>query len=350
MLADIQLLREKTPINTLREECLSRLGEYTQSEEYLNGGTPFRQGDCDEDAIFLVSGRLRMQSRDGRVLEIDHKDHTARFALANLKPRLYGAEVISERARLVRVKMEILERCAALEQFTSGKEGSNSLEEHLVSEPWVVNLLRTKEFARLPITTLLQLAERAQSITVKQGQVVIRQGEPGEYFYIIAEGSCKISRLTPVGEIILDQIGPGEPFGESALLSEEPRNATITMLEDGLLKRLSRHDFKRLLADQYIPYSSPKEVRELLRSGAIPIDVRTEEEVTQYRLPNVRNIPLFLIRVRIRSGWFRPENRYVLFCDSGIRSATAAFILNQNQIPAYVAEGGLSRFGGASYS
>jgi rhodanese-related sulfurtransferase len=96
-----------------------------------------------------------------------------------------------------------------------------------------------------------------------------------------------------------------------------------------------------------VPWVDPGEARKLIRDGAIPIDVRTEEEVAQYSIPGVKNIPLFMVRVRLRSGKFSQENKYVVFCDSGIRSATAAFILNQNHIPAYVVRGGLGHYGGA---
>ncbi len=347
----IEKLKSKVPVESLREDCMARLEEHVIASSYAKGDVVFRIGDDDDQAIFLVEGALSLASADGREVGIDAGHPSARFALANLKPRLYEGTVTSDEALIMGLSMGVLERCTAIDQISQdhGPEIQDdfNLDTALLRQPWVVQMLQTKEFILLPIENLIQVIERVEDVPVKAGEVVIEQGAPGEYFYIIAEGRAKITRTTPGGEVKLDEIGPGEPFGESALISDLPRNATVTMLQDGALKRLSRSDFKELLETQYVPWVGPGEARKLVKDGAIPIDVRTEEEVAQYSIPGVKNVPLFMIRVRLRQGRFNPENTYVVFCDSGIRSATAAFILNQNHIPAYVVKGGLGRYGGA---
>jgi CRP-like cAMP-binding protein len=252
----IEKLKNKVPIESLRDDCMARLGEHISTQVHGKGDLVFRVGDDDQEAVYLIEGEITLESEDGRRMEIDHSHDSARFALANLKPRLYTGRVSSDKALVASVSMEVLERCTAIDQI-SKQQGAHvdedlHLDTALMRQPWVVQMLQTKEFILLPIENLIQVIERVEEVSVKAGEVVVKQGEPGRYFYIIAEGKAKITRATPGGEVKLDEIGPGEPFGESALISDQPRNASVTMLEDGLLKRLDRADFKELLETQYV--------------------------------------------------------------------------------------------------
>lgn len=68
----------------------------------------------------------------------------------------------------------------------------------------------------------------------KAGEVIIQQGEAANYYYLIREGRAQVARSEPDA---LAALGPGDSFGEEALLTGERRNATVTLLSDGLLMR-----------------------------------------------------------------------------------------------------------------
>ncbi len=88
------------------------------------------------------------------------------------------------------------------------------------------------------------LARSLQRVRVAAGEVVIRQGEPGETFYLIETGSLDASQRDPVrGNRRLSQMGAGDCFGEIALLRNVPRTATVTAAEDSVLHTLARDDF-----------------------------------------------------------------------------------------------------------
>lgn len=80
------------------------------------------------------------------------------------------------------------------------------------------------------------------------GQVIFARGDPGASLYIVQEGTVKISLASPDGkEFVLAVLGPGEFFGELALLDDEPRSADAVAQEACQLLLLSRDDFTRFL-------------------------------------------------------------------------------------------------------
>lgn len=80
---------------------------------------------------------------------------------------------------------------------------------------------------------------------VVAGQVVIRQGEEGDNFYIVEAGRYAVE--VDGKEVV--QIGPGGSFGELALMYNAPRAATIKALEDGTLYAVDRPTFRRVIID-----------------------------------------------------------------------------------------------------
>jgi MFS family permease len=94
-------------------------------------------------------------------------------------------------------------------------------------------------FAPLPLATIETLALRAVPVPVTAGEPVIRQGDRGDRFYVVAEGEFDVDES---GSWLRRQ-GPGDYFGEIALLRDVPRTAGVTAVSDGLLLALSRDDF-----------------------------------------------------------------------------------------------------------
>lgn len=101
-------------------------------------------------------------------------------------------------------------------------------------------LLRGVPFcAPLPITTVENLVRELVPVEVRAGEAVVSEGEPGDRFYVIAEGHLRVT----VRGVERRVEGPGESFGEIALLRDVPRSATVTALDDGLLFALERGPF-----------------------------------------------------------------------------------------------------------
>jgi Cyclic nucleotide-binding domain len=106
--------------------------------------------------------------------------------------------------------------------------------------PREFGLLRRLElFAAVPIATVETLALRAVPVALAPGDVVIREGEPGDCFYVVADGDLTIDRASSR----CAGAGPGDFFGETALLRSCPRTASVTAKGPVLLLALGREDF-----------------------------------------------------------------------------------------------------------
>src|SRR6185437_511132 len=91
----------------------------------------------------------------------------------------------------------------------------------------VVRLVRRVDvFAELPLTAVERLAAGMTPLAASRGQVLVREGEPGDTYVIVASGEVEVT----VGGEPMDRLGPGAGFGEIALLRQSPRTATVTAL------------------------------------------------------------------------------------------------------------------------
>ena len=88
------------------------------------------------------------------------------------------------------------------------------------------------------------LLSRFVPLSLAAGEVGIRQGEVGERFYVVRSGQVQVERDGQV----LAQLGPGEAFGEIALLLDVPRTATVIAVEPTELLALDAADFRDVLA------------------------------------------------------------------------------------------------------
>jgi putative ABC transport system ATP-binding protein len=99
-------------------------------------------------------------------------------------------------------------------------------------------------FSALTPAALSEVAEHMSARVVEEGTAVVRQGDEGDAFYLVAEGSVRVSaREASGGDVERAVLGPGQFFGEAALLKGEPRNATVTARERSLLYVLAKPEF-----------------------------------------------------------------------------------------------------------
>jgi MFS family permease len=93
----------------------------------------------------------------------------------------------------------------------------------------VMRLVRSVDaFAELPLTAVERLAAGMVPLAAGRGEVLMREGEPGDTFVVVAAGEVEVS----VGGTAMQRLGPGAGFGEIALLRRSPRTATVTALTD----------------------------------------------------------------------------------------------------------------------
>jgi MFS family permease len=116
-------------------------------------------------------------------------------------------------------------------------------------DPARARLLEHPIFAGLPVPRLEAAARALDPVPVTAGQVVVRQGDPADRFYVIAEGSLRVTQAPDGGgtETELRTLGAGDVFGEIGILRRSPRTATVTATTDGALLALDAAEFLELV-------------------------------------------------------------------------------------------------------
>ena len=336
---DKNLLKTLVPVNSLTPENFKELAAKAVIENLPAGAVLFKQGDRDNHSIFLLSGEVTLSSAEtatGR--DVVAGTDEARYALAQLKPRQYTGTAKTP-VTIARVDSALLDRLVTWDQAT----GYEVMEFDGSQDPeWMMRMLRNETFLKLPPSNINALFARFEPVEVKASQVIIRQGDPGDFYYLIKSGKASVSRKTDqTGKVaVVGQVNEGDGFGEEALLSGAPRNATVVMTTNGVLMRLARKDFDELMREPLVKWVTLDQARALAQQGAGLLDVRTEDEFRHGTVKGSQNLPLY--QLRHKAPGLDAKRHYVVFCQSGSRSCAAAFLLTQRGFEVSVLRGGLN--------
>lgn len=111
-------------------------------------------------------------------------------------------------------------------------------------------LLDTPMFEDLDTSELSEMVGVLQVQCMRHGQLVFREGDPGDGWYLVWEGRVEVLRSSELGPTrSIEILGPHASFGETAVIDGLPRTVTARSLGDTMLLRISRREFDRLLAD-----------------------------------------------------------------------------------------------------
>lgn len=340
---ELGLLRSFSPLDGLKSENLHALARKTAMHALSAGRLLFKEGDTDKRTYYVVTGVLELVHEGRPVLVIRGGSPEARNPVAPGNPRRYTARVVSDRLDVVAMDSDMLDMMLTWDQTGSYEvnELRNVGEEGPSSDDWMTNLLQTKAFHRIPPANIQAIFMRMQRVDYRAGEVVIKQGDEGDYFYVVVKGRCAVMRETPLNKegIKLAELGIGDTFGEEALISDAKRNASVTMTVEGTLMRLAKQDFRTLLNEPMLEWVDMDEARTLVAGGARWLDVRLPSEFENYRMEGAVNLPLYFIRLKLKT--LERDTHYIVCCDTGRRSSAGAYILSERGFRASVLKGGL---------
>ena len=194
-----------------------------------------------------------------------------------------------------------------------------------VEKAWRDQIQTSVVFQNLPEGKVAEIPGRMEAVQVEAGEAVIKEGDVGDAFYIIAKGTARVLRNAesdgePIEVATLEQ---GTGFGEEALISKRRRNATIEMVSDGLVMRLRKADFDELLKARELYWLSTVDVVQKLRGGACLLDVRPAAEYQRGYVAKSVSFPLSDLRARAPT--LDTNTYYICCCKNGRLSATAGF-------------------------
>lgn len=329
------------PLGSLSAERLRELAGFCRVESVPRGSDPFRLHGLDGQAVYLVSGELKLSHADGLIEVVVGGCDAALRPLSRDLARCAEVRAITD-VELIRVDEHLLDIMLTWDQLSTQVNGSDVAEStdwRTLSGAFRMEILTSGAFAQLPPSNIDALLRRFERIRLKAGEVVLREGDEGEYYYLIESGRCDVTRNVGGTDLPLAELKGGDAFGEEALVAGGQRNATVTMRTNGVLLRLGKQDFIELLREPLLKRVSRAEAERRVAAGALWLDVRFPVEFRHDRLPGAINIPLNEIRNAI--GPLETDKEYIVYCQSGRRSSAAAFILSQHGYRAAWLEGGL---------
>jgi len=333
------LISQLIPINELSPKLQRQLIESAEIIECKKKRHVFKQGDKDNYSFYLLDGEIDLLANDQLHSTIIAGSVQADYAMAQLQPRQFSAKA-KTKSTLLKIERNIMDQLLVLVNELSAAQPD--VEESSDEDAdWMTKMLESASFSKIPTANMHQLFAALEPLEKKSDEVVVRQGDKGEHYYIIESGSCAVYRKpSPTSpEVKLTELGPGDSFGEEALVSDATRNATVRMLNAGTVMQLSKDDFMRLIKTPILTSVSFEEAAAAHAKGSVWLDVRSENEHAGEAIKGSVNIPLNALRLQIDE--LAQDIKYIVYCDTGGRSATATFLLTERGFDACCLQGGL---------
>jgi CRP-like cAMP-binding protein len=321
-------LRNYCYFHNLSNSALEAIAKKLHIERISAGTEIIREGESADTFYFIKDGAVEVYKKtpSGQTSVLSVLGKGEGFGeMALLTSSLRKATVIAKTDltlyKLFKIDFEEVVRLDSTFSTTLMEKawGYDQFDKIKTLQPFA--LLRPEKMA----TIIAKLVEKRHG----PGENIITQGEKGDFYYIVKSG-----RVAVLKKMLEDEpehvatLGPGEGFGEEALITDSPRSATVRTIDDTVLWALSRTDFERVMKSSFLEEVSPEEIPSEKNSQPDFLDVRMKMEFEEEHIPEAINIPLDELRRRYSELDYSKE--YYVYCLLGVRSATAAFLLTSN--------------------
>ena len=333
------------PLAGLSQERLAELAEVAVVERAPRGSDPIKERAAKPQSLFLLQGEMLLAYEGGGTLVVVGGTADTRQALNRQSRALSRTKAITD-VDLLAVDDDVLDILATWDQVASGGAGSESAmgravrsDARLITGAFSLSNLRSGAFSQLPPAHIDELLKCFERIKTARSDVLVREGDEGDYYFVVESGRFQVERLVGGAKVVLAELKSGDAFGEEALVSEAKRNASVVSLGDGILLRLEKAKFNELLREPLLKRVNFEAAAGRVRAGSLWLDVRYPSEYQYDKLPGAINVPL--AEVRNMFAVLDRSKEYIAYCQSGRRSAAAAFLFAQRGFKVWVLEGGL---------
>lgn len=327
---DVQLIKQLIPFNQMSDGDLTAILDQAKIAKLPQGKMIFKRNEQDDRVYWLLAGSVDLLDENFEAKNRKAGEDVTRNPIDNNSPHRLTA-VTTEESRILACDR------GTMAIHMGGGPASTVVEEDEEGIDWMSTLLSSPLFEFVPPNNIQELFSKFEEVKYEAGAEVITQGEQGDYFYVIQAGRAKVERTAGDKKAVLAELKPGDNFGQDALVSDTPRNATVTMTSNGTLMRLSEPDFQSLIMSPVIETVSMDDAMEMVKQGdpkTYIIDVRTPAEHEEDKITGSLNIPLLLLRKNLRK--LKEDAVYVCMCDGGKRAQLGAYQLNEEGYSAYV--------------
>ncbi len=333
---DIDRLRGLVPLNTLSEEAFERLLKSLKVEKLGKDEMIFQEGGTLNHYVYLMAGKVALMAGEKQLTAISAEEEEARLALAHHLPRKVGAKTLTA-ATVARFDGALLNELMSTHQERDYEVSDYQSDD---SGDWMDRLLSSGIFQQMSPANLQGVLMRMETMQYAEGDVIIQQGDSGDYYYVVKQGRCAVILNDEGSPKKVAELTPGQGFGEEALLSGHPRASTVSMLTAGEVMRLGKDDFVRLIARPLSRRLRYDQAAKAVEAGAVWLDGQEAEQHAKVNLQGSINLPFSSLRVRDID--LARDHHYIAYTDDGHDCSTAAFLLAEAGFTVSVLEGGLA--------
>jgi len=245
MASSVDLLRKSTVFGLLPDAELVRVATSMRLERYAAGERIIGEGDRGDTAFLIAGGEAGVVTRDLIGEEVTLRvfksgEVFGEVALVEDAPRTATVRALTD------VDVLVLDRATFIALEKDNPAFSQAIRQHVDLLSIDRFLKKASPFARVPADVIHRVAQQLVSVPVKAGEVVVREGDEADRFYVIRSGTFSV---TEKGREVA-KLSSGEVFGEIALLTGGLRIATVTAIDPGEVLALSKADFDAVVKQQ----------------------------------------------------------------------------------------------------
>ncbi len=328
---DSKQLQGFIPFDYLTAPCIEDLASQCREHFLEKGKILFKRGNEDNECHFLINGDIDLADENFNITKIASGSEDNYLALDNSSHIHRTSAITTSECKFYSINRDYLDLVTTWSQLSEELEEQDPDFDDPEALDWMDALLNSPLFTRIPPANIQKLLVRFKERNVIIGEVIVKEEEKGEEFYVIKNGRAIVTQGDGHKEKTLAAIQTGDCFGEDAIIAESVRNATVTMASNGSLMVLDKVDFDELLKKPIIKSITLEELHIQMDegdSGTVLIDVRHPQEFRHDRLKNSENIPLNHIREKLKK--LNQDFHYVVYCDGGRRSEVAAYIMTES--------------------
>lgn len=332
------LLRSFVPLGQMSNEQLSVLIDKSELLNLYPKQACIKVGETEKAYYFLIHGQVVLEESSGKETTIISGEEISYQALAHEFPRMATVTALQD-STVLKVESSQLESLLCWGQVAKCLLAEIAVDsEHQDDYVWINKLLESKLFYKVPPNNIRAILSMFTEVAVKKGEEIIKEGDVGTCCYLIKKGNAEIF-VNSKGVASVAMVGVGAVIGEDALVTNNPRNASVVMSGDGVLMKLEKQSFYELLKPPIVTMVTPGNIEAFMQTDAALLDVRTEKEYDLGHHGNAVNLPLHLSY--LKSALLDKEKQYITYSSSDERAKAAAFLLTQQGFKAFAMQGGI---------
>mgnify|MGYP000016899441 CR=1 FL=1 len=334
------------PLNLIAEQHLPQLLEKILRVSHDDNKTLIKtQAGPAKVYHYLLSGRIEVRHSMVDRSSLDHSSTEAwcQNPLEDLLGEKGGTIRSKSEGELLVVSVDFVDELLANSEAQElnvvhlemmGDLPDDNLIDDEFEEEWCGVFLTTPLAAHLDPLKLHELFSRLEDREVEAGELIVQENTSGDAFFLIKKGRAEVSSGPGGGLKKPIDLWAGEYFGDESLVAHTTCNASVRMVETGVLGCLDGQAFDDVLRPALIKTLSEEELLSDNKKEICWVDVRLPEEFRHGHHESCVNYPISSLRRRLPD--LDPNYRYLITPEGGRRSELATYLMRQTGLDAYL--------------